>query len=246
MLQIFKTFDELAQGVAGYIFSAIGQTLSAQDRFSLVLSGGSTPRAAYTLLSEPAIARQVDWARVHIFWGDERCVPPDHNESNFRMARETLLSRLPFPERNIHRIQGELPPQQAAEAYLQQLEGFFGGQSGLPHFDLVLLGMGEDGHVASLFPGDAALEVVDRWVVAVEHDRPPAPLVARVTVTLPVINAARRVALIVSGSGKAERVRQALSGADAAETLPAQRVKPKQGELVWLLDGDAGKWINPI
>lgn len=246
MLQVFKTFDELAQGVVSYILLAIGQTLSAQDRFSLVLAGGSTPRAAYALLGEPATAGQIDWARVHIFWGDERCVPPDHNESNYRMARDTLLGRLPLPEYNIHRIQGELPPQVAADAYLQELEGFFVGQSGLPRFDLVLLGMGEDGHVASLFPGEAALEEVDRWVVAVKHNRPPAPLVDRVSVTLPVINAARRVALIVSGSGKAERVRQALSGADALETLPVQRVKPQQGELIWLLDEGSAKWINPV
>ena len=246
MLQVFKTFDELAQGVVSYILLAIGQTLSAQDRFSLALAGGSTPRAAYTLLGEPATAGRIDWARVHVFWGDERCVPPDHSESNYRMARETLLGRLPLPEHNIHRIHGELHPQRAAEAYLQELEGFFGVQSGLPHFNLVLLGMGEDGHVASLFPGDATLEEVDRWVVAVEHNRPPVPLVNRVSVTLPVINAARRVALIVSGSGKAERVRQALSGSDAAGILPVQRVRPIQGELIWLLDEDAAKWINPV
>jgi 6-phosphogluconolactonase len=242
---VFKDAGELALGAARNIQSIIRQTLSEQDRFSLVLSGGSTPRAIYTLLGQPPLLDHVTWSRVHFFWGDERCVPPDHAYSNYLMAYETLLSHLPLPSQNIHRIQGEILPGEAAGAYEQELAEFFGHKDRLPHLDLVMLGMGEDGHTASLFPGSPALDETERWIVAVEHTQPPTPLVSRISMTLPLLNAARRVALIVSGSNKAGLVRRAISGEKGPSLLPVQRVAPEDGELTWLLDEAAAQtWIG--
>jgi 6-phosphogluconolactonase len=172
---VFKDAQELSQGAAGYILSAIEQTLTKQDRFSLVLSGGTTPKAIYSLLGQPPLIGRVPWSRVHFFWGDERCVPPDHADSNYKMAFEALLARLSSPPQNIHRIQGEIPPDEAAAAYECAIAEFFGEENRHPRFDLILLGMGEDGHTASLFPGSPALDETGRWVVAVEHNQPPAP-----------------------------------------------------------------------
>ena len=233
---VFKDATDLAKGAAGHILSVIEQTLARQDRFSLVLSGGSTPKAVYTLMGQPPLVERVPWSRVHFFWGDERCVPPDHADSNYRMAYETLLAQLSLPPQNIHRIKGEISPEEAAASYERSIVEFFGEEIHPPRFDLVLLGMGEDGHTASLFPESPALDETQRWVVAVEHNRPPAPLVARVTMTLPLINAARLIALIVSRAAKASLVRRALSEVGDAPILPVQRVHPEGGEMVWLLD----------
>jgi len=235
-VNVFNNLQGLARGAAVYITSLINQTLSSQDLFSLMLSGGSTPRAVYTLLGSKAFAPQIDWAKVHIFWGDERCVPPDHSDSNYCMARETLLERVPLPGSNVHRICGELAPEVAALHYEGELVAFFGERSGEPRFDLIMLGMGDDGHIASLFPGSPALEEKSRLVSAVKHDQPPPPLIDRVSVTLPLINAARQVMLIITGEAKARRVAEAFSEADKLPSLPVQRVKPIQGEVIWLLD----------
>ena len=234
-VMVFKDAHELAQGAAGYILSAIEQTLTKQDRYSLVLSGGSTPKAIYALLGQPPLIGRVPWSRVHFFWGDERCVPPDHADSNYKMAFETLLARLSLPPQNIHRILGEIPPEEAAAAYESAIAEFFGEKNKPPRFDLILLGMGEDGHTASLFPGSPALGETRRWVAAVVHNQPPVPLVNRVTMTFPLINAARGLAVIVSGAAKAGVVRQALSEGETPK-LPVQRVNPQEGEQVWLLD----------
>jgi 6-phosphogluconolactonase len=240
---VYKDTTELAKGAADYILSAIGQTLTRQERFSLVLSGGSTPKAVYALLGQPPLVEQVSWSKVHFFWGDERCVPPDHADSNYRMAYETLLAQLALPPKNIHRILGEIPPEEAAVLYEQSMTEFFGEGIHPPRFDLVLLGIGEDGHTASLFPGSPALDESRRWTVAVEHTRPPIPLVARITMTLPLLNAARRIALIVSGAAKAEIMRRALSRAGEDPELPVQRLHPEDGEMVWLLDESAAHLV---
>lgn len=236
---VYKDTSELVQGAAEYILSAIEQTLSRQELFGLVLSGGSTPRAVYSWLSQPALAGRVPWSRVHFFWGDERCVPPDHAESNYHMAYETLLAPLELPPQNIHRIHGEIHGEEAAALYERSIAEFFGEETHLPRFDLILLGIGEDGHTASLFPGSPALDETLRWVVALEHTQPPTPIVSRITMTLPLLNSARRVAVIVSGSAKAGVVRRALSGDKLG--LPIQRVRPEGGEMVWLLDEAAAK-----
>ena len=241
---VYKDANELARQAAGYILSSIEQTLVGHERFSLVLSGGSTPKAIYTLLGQPPLVDRVPWSRVHFFWGDERCVPPDHADSNYCMAYETLLSHLVLPLQNIHRIQGEIPPEESAASYEQTITEFFGEHIRPPRFDLVLLGMGNDGHTASLFPDSPALDETQRWVVAVDHTQLPAPLVARVTMTLPLLNAARRIALIVSGAAKAGQVRRALSEDGDATVLPVQRVYPEDGEMVWLLDDAAANMIH--
>lgn len=215
--------------------------ISIQKRrcFTVALAGGNTPRHLYASLSTPEFSSQIDWENVHLFWGDERCVPPSHPESNFRMVREFL--QVPVPEQNIHRIQGELPPEEAAMRYEQELRAFFGE---IPRFDLILLGLGEDGHTASLFPTSPALHEQTRWVVDVSHAVPPPPLVPRVTLTLPVINHAREVLFLVSGSTKAERVAQILHGATTPEELPASAVQPLNGNLTWLLDQPAAALLK--
>jgi 6-phosphogluconolactonase len=179
---------------------------------------------------------------VYIFWSDERCVPPGLPDSNYLMACLALLDPARVPARNIHRIPGELEPLRAAARYEAQLRQFFAGD-GLPRFDLILLGLGEDGHTASLFPGSPALHEQERWAVAVEHTTPPPPLVPRVTLTLPVLNAAAHVIYLVSGANKAERLAQVLHGPVALEPLPAQLVSPANGALLWLVDRAAARGL---
>jgi 6-phosphogluconolactonase len=187
------------------------------------------------------LAPRVDWSRVHVFWGDERCVPPDHPDSNYRMAREALLDRVLLPEANVHRIEGELGPEEAAVAYERTLRAFFvehsgeGGGAAAPRFDLILLGMGKDGHTASLFPGHPVLEETKRWVAAVAVPA-IAPALPRVTLTLPVLNVAGGVTFVVAGREKREVLRAVLDNPETARDLyPAAMIQPR-GRLTWLLD----------
>ena len=176
-----------------------------------------------------------DWRLFHILWGDERCVPPDDLRSNYRMAKEALLDRVPIPADQIHRIRGEDDPEKAAADYERELRALLGSEG----LDLVLLGLGEDGHTASLFPGQAAVHEAARWVVAV-----PAPdgTMWRVTLTPAVLNAARNVTFVVSGAGKAQRLEQVLQGPFTPDILPAQSIRPTQGQLTWMVDeAAAGK-----
>ncbi|MCS6992594.1 MAG: 6-phosphogluconolactonase [Anaerolineales bacterium] len=202
---------------------------AAPERFSVALSGGSTPRALYERLATNEMAKRIPWEKVHLFWGDERCVPPDHPESNYGLTAAALLSRIPLPAENVHRVRGELPPAEAASLYEAELRAFFGET---PAFDLVFLGMGEDGHTASLFPGSPALAESVRWAVEVEHTAPPPPLVSRVTLTFQVLNAARQVVFLVTGAAKAGMFAQVWHGA----SFPAAQIRPRDGELLWLVD----------
>ncbi len=222
----------LMRAAADKFIKVAGRAQAAHGRFSVALSGGSTPAALYTLLAAPDFARQVDWARVHVFWGDERCVPPDHPQSNYRMAKETLLSRVPLPAENIHRIHGENDPKQAAMAYEELLRGFLKGES----LDLVLLGMGDNGHTASLFPGLPGVTEPVRWVLAQYVE---VVSMWRVTLTPVVINAAHYVAFLVAGAEKADRLRDVLEGPAQVEVLPSQAIQPATGELWWLVDAAA-------
>jgi 6-phosphogluconolactonase len=193
----------------------------------------------YRLLAEEPYRSEVPWRQVHLFWGDERCVPPDDPGSNYHMAEETLLRHVPVPSENVHRVQGELAPEQAARAYARDLEDFFCG----PHtrFDLMLLGLGSDGHTASLFPDSTILQETVRLAAAAEahyEDRPA----SRITLTLPVINTSRHVLFLVSGSSKAEILQQVLS--KPGGPLPAQRVQPRAGELIWLVDEAAASELD--
>ena len=213
----------------------------AADRgrpLTVSLTGGSSPRQLFTLLASDEYRRRIDWSRLHLFWGDERCVPPAHPRSNFGMAHRLLLSRVPIPEQNVHRIRGELPPLEASRRYEEELERFF---SGPPRFDLVHLGMGDDGHVCSLFPFDPLLLESERRV-GIALSRADAEW--RVSLTFPVLNAARRVEFLVFGASKAERVRQVLLGARDPLRVPAQGVSPAPGQVTWWLDTAAAKCLG--
>lgn len=241
-VNVYPDVPALTQAAAELFVRAANEAVSARGAFSVMLSGGSTPRALHTRLVSDEFKSRVDWPRVHIFWGDERCVPPDHPDSNYRMARETLLDHLTIPASNVQRIRGEAEPTVAADEYERALRAFVG--NALPQIDSIFLGMGDDGHTASLFPHSPAIHETARWVVSVAHTTPPPPLVARVTVTPVVINAARRVAFLVTGASKAERLRQVLRGAYQPDELPSQVVRPTDGELLWFVDPEAGKLVS--
>jgi len=235
-LEVVADGEALARKAAGYIVRIAGEAIAARGQFSIGLPGGSTPRALFKRLASPAWASRIDWARAHVFWGDERCVPPDHAESNYRLAREMLLDRVPLPPEHSHRIAGELAPAEAARRYEAELRAFFSGderEMPQPRFDLLLLGMGEDGHTASLFPGTTALRETERW--AVENYVPRLDS-WRVTLTVPAINAAAHVLFLVSGAAKAETLRAVLHGPRQPEIYPAQLVRPQAGRLLWLVD----------
>jgi 6-phosphogluconolactonase len=236
---ILADAEALAHSAAQRFVTLAQEAATSRGRFSIALSGGSTPGALYRLLAEEPYQGQVPWAEVHLFWGDERCVPPDDPGSNYRLAKETLISRMPIPAGNVHRLRGELEPEEAARAYAREVRDFFCGPR--PRFDLVLLGLGEDGHTASLFPGSPALQERERLAVAAEahyQDRPA----QRVTLTLPAINAARQVLFLVAGSAKAGIVQAVLEGPGAH--LPAQMVQPTAGRLTWLLDAAAASQLK--
>lgn len=244
-IQVYPDSGTLAHAAAGYFSTLAADCITRKGVFSVVLSGGSTPRAVYRLLAGAEYSGKVDWGHVYVFWGDERCVPPGHPDSNYHMARETFLDQVPLPEANIYRIQGELPPAHAAELYEEDLKKFFSKVAGFdpgighPAFDLVFLGMGEDGHTASLFPDALGLDLQQRWTVPVEHNLPPLPLVDRVTLTPLLINAASNVVFLVSGASKAQRVAQVLEGSARPDLIPAQLIRPSHGELIWMLDVEA-------
>ncbi|MFP4393886.1 MAG: 6-phosphogluconolactonase [Anaerolineales bacterium] len=226
-IRVYADALALARGAAQHVMMWEAAALAERDRFVIALAGGSTPRQTYTLLATDAFAEQLDWERIHVFWGDERCVPPTHPESNYRMARETLLDHVPIPAPHVHRIPGELGPEEAAATYARELRALFGADP--IRFDVILLGLGRDGHTASLFPGTEALQMDDRPVAA---NYAPRLESWRITLTLPVINAARHVGFIVSGEHKAET----LARVQAGSPLPAARVRPDPGQLVWLVD----------
>jgi 6-phosphogluconolactonase len=233
---VLPTPEAVAEAAANRIVAAARNAIRRRGRFRIALSGGSTPWAVYALLSTPPRVAAVDWSRVEFFWGDERCVPPNHPESNYGVARELLLDHLPaVKEGAIHRMPADLPDhEREAQRYQAELARAFGASPGAarpPAFDLVWLGMGRDGHTASLFPGSPALEERRRWVVA---SRAPAPAAWRMTLTLPIINAARSVLFVVTGADKARPLSAARSGLD---DLPAARVHARS--TLWLVDAAA-------
>lgn len=248
---ITKTIDELVRTAATDIVNAARAAVAARGVFSIALSGGATPRLLYEALASPAIAAEAPWEDMRFFWGDERHVPPDHPDSNFRMAREALLDHVPVPPQNMHRIIAELPnADTVAVAYADDIRQSFeldeslglNGQVALPRFDLILLGLGEDGHTASLFPHSPALAERKRLVVA-----NPVPKLGttRITITLPVINNAARVWFMITGGSKARVLRDVIEGPYDPERLPSQYVNPTDGELVLLLDATAAAELSP-
>lgn len=238
-VHVFADHAALAKAAAQRFIALARKSIAVHGSFHVALAGGTTPRAVYQYLAEPAIASQVDWSRVHIYFGDERCVDPDNEDSNYYMASKALLRHLgDLPAVNVHRIHGEdSQPELAAREY-----GILLGSklrqtaSGFPVFDLVLLGMGDDGHTASLFPETDILEVKDHSVAAVYVEGKQA---WRISLTLACINHAEHVMFIVSGEGKAERLRDVLCPREGQPAFPAQRVKPVLGDVSWYLDAAA-------
>lgn len=234
--------DETAlyRAAAERVVQIAGEAIKARGSFHLVLSGGRTPEGLYTALAQPEFAERVDWQHTHVYFGDERTVPPEHADSNFRLAHECLLAHVPVPDTQVHRMAGEHPAAEAAAAYAEVLARHVPSEHGWPRFDLVLLGMGLDGHVASLFPDTTALTVTDATVVAVYV---PKLNTRRITLTFPVLNHARHVLLLVAGAKKAAVVQQALREPSGPHPLPVQCLRP-QGELEWFLDAQAGAGLR--
>ena len=227
----FPSPDALATAAAERILSALREALAARGRASLVLSGGSTPEPVFRRLAARPDA--LDWPRVHVFWSDERCVPPDDADSNYGLARQTLLDALPIPEAQVHRMACESGgPADAAQRYADTLRAYFDGAEAL--FDVTLLGLGADGHVASLFPDDDAVDAPNGWVMATEAP-PSSPVAPRLTLTLPALNASRLVLFLVAGASKREALRRVLRPTDPEAPLPAARVRPV-GDLAWYVD----------
>jgi 6-phosphogluconolactonase len=218
-----------------------GEAICSHGEFTLCLSGGSTPQKVYDLLAT-RFHLSVDWKEVQFFWGDERCVPPGHPESNYAMAQRAMLSNLELRPSQVHRILGEKPPDEAARAYEGEIRAACALEPGeFPRFDLVLLGLGENRHTASLFPGSPALHEQQRIAVAVAVD---AEVRNRITLTPPAINNARRVMFIVSGPAKAPAVRDVVEGPLHPDRFPAQIVAPGDGELSWMLDRAAASLLS--
>jgi len=234
-IKVFDSAAELFRGAAEEFCRLGTEAITKRGRFSVALSGGSTPKGLHHELATTFSSR-LPWNKVFFFWGDERHVPPDFPESNFRMAKETLLSQLPIPSENISRMHAELPDaEQAAHLYQDHLREFFRTSPGeFPRFDFILLGVGPDGHTASLFPGTKALEEQQRWVVGnwVEQHS-----TWRITFTYPVLNHAANVMFLMSAASKAEIVYRVLR--DPSANLPSQKVQPANGNLMWYLDKGA-------
>ena len=210
----------------------LAEKSSAQQPFSVALSGGTTPRRVYELLANDEFTSKVNWQFVHIFFGDERAVPHNDPASNYGMALATFISRVPIPQSNVHPILGAGDPQKNARSYEQELKSFFAG-SAWPQFDLVLLGMGEDGHTASLFPGSKGISEKNAWVIANWVERLNE---FRITLTAPAINAAAQILFLVTGANKSSPLAAVLNGPFQPELLPAQVIKSDQGELIWMVD----------
>ncbi len=238
-LMCYPDAEALARGGASWLLTHVLAAVSAgRQRPALCLAGGSTPRRLYEILASPDVAPRFPWERVHWFWGDERFVPHDHPDSNYRMVRAALLSRAPIPEANIHPIpagDAGLSPDEAAAAYERTLKQFYGADAldpARPLFDAMLLGLGEDGHTASLLPGEPVLEERTRWVVAVAHGRPE----VRITLTYPALESSRDIAFLVAGAAKRSALARARAGDSA---LPAAHVRATGGRLHWLADDAA-------
>lgn len=241
-VKIFATPPEMSEAAARLFTATSAEAVSLRGRFTAALSGGRTPVELYTQLAKAPLASQIPWARVHLLWSDERCVPPNHPDSNYRMVRELLLDHVPIPPANVHRMPGEMDPVEAAARYEEQLREFFIPRgNGFPVFDFILLGLGEDGHTASLFPGTRTIRESARWVLGHYVDEQKG---WRITLTPPVINAARKVVFIVAGTGKASVLRDILEGPYQPDLLPAQVVRPDGGELLWMLDRDAAALLK--
>ncbi len=241
-VKIFPDFPALSNEAAKLFVKLSTASIKKKKSFSVALAGGSTPRKLYQLLALPEYKEQIPWSGVHLFWGDERCVPPSHPDSNYRMVQEILLTKVQIPSENIHRMPGEIDPEKGARIYDQELREFFAGE-GAPHFDLVILGLGKDGHTASLFPSNPSLKEEDRFVVPVDS---PEAKHKRLTLTYPVINQAKTILFLVAGEEKAEILSQVFQKEKNSELIPAHGVKAVNGELYWFLDERAAALLKQL
>jgi len=233
-------FTDLARKGAKIFSQAAKESIEKRGRFAVAISGGSTPRSMHSMLGEEPFYSDIPWDKTDIFWADERCVPNNHPDSNFGAAKKDFLDRVPIPKGHIHPLQGDLSPEEGALWYQQKLIKFFQRKEDeFPLFDLIFLGIGTDGHTASLFPGQSALNEMKRWVVAVKGGNPD---VNRLTLTFPVINRGKQIVFMISGKKKASVVKTALKGIQSG--LPAQLVQPLKGTLIWLLDREAASLLD--
>lgn len=248
IIEFFPDPESLAVAAVQYILKIGCRAVEERGRFLWVLAGGSTPLKVYSLLAGQGSSQILDWEYVHLFWGDERCVDYQHPDSNFRSVQQTLLEKVRIPQANIHPIPVLFSPEAASRQYYDRINSVLSEGEGLingfPRFDLVMLGLGADGHTASLFPSSPALHEKHRWVVYVPHDQKPPPLVDRITLTLPVINNAAHVIFLVTGSNKAGALKQVLSEGKSADPLPAALVQPHSGSVVWFVDSAAAAGLK--
>ncbi|MGD2216983.1 MAG: 6-phosphogluconolactonase [Gemmatimonadales bacterium] len=242
-IRVFQSADLVAEAAAEVFVRAARQAVDSARLFNVALSGGSTPVRLFKLLAAEPYRDRIPWHDVHLFWGDERTVPPDHPDSNFGAAHDALLSKLELPRHNVHRIRAELAdPREAAAEYEAELRRHFGlAEAETPRFDLAYLGMGTDGHTASLFPGSEALEerhrlAVAHWVEELGGHR--------ITLTPPVLNSAACILFLVTGGEKAETLREVLEGAADPPRYPVQLIRPEGGELLWYIDKQAGRLLG--
>lgn len=238
-VELLKSPELVAAVGAALFLSSATDAIAREGRFTVAFSGGSTPIPLYKRIAEQAADSGIDWEKVHLFWADERCVPPGHPDSNFRLVSDNLLTRLPAPGPTVHRIRGELPPEEAARACEAELAHCFPG-SAVSSFDMIWLGVGADGHTASLFPDMDPAALAGRTAVSVHPAGAKHP---RVTLTLRVINNARHVVFLVTGKDKADIVAEILEGKDGC-SCPAALVAPTDGKLTWLLDRAAAERLD--
>lgn len=240
MIRICDDLEALSHATAELFTAEARQAVTDHGRFSVALSGGDTPRRTYELLAQEPFRAQVPWQNTHIFWGDERCVPANDLRSNARMAHQALLDNVPIPQHQVHPMVCDRSPQVAAAEYEALLRDFFA--DGRPRFDLILLGLGENGHTASLFPGTSVLDEQQRWVADVYLAEEG---LHRLTLTPAALNQAALVVFLVSGYVKASILRKVFEDTQDPSDIPARLIKPAHGELLWLVDRDAARLLQP-
>lgn len=240
---VFKNYEELCRQTAQQILALSQEKIETKGSFNLALSGGVTPKGVYTMMGGPSYRGEFNWEKIHLFWGDERWVPSDHPLSNYHMVAEALLTKADIPIENIHPIRTqEKTAEDSASLYEKELNSFFGLKAGeFPEFDLILLGMGRDGHIASLFPNDKALSVSGKGVTAA---RPRDLDQARVTLTLPAINHSDNIMILVSGREKSEAIQKVFQEHEAGPELPVQKILAPHGKVSWLLDQGAAALLD--
>ena len=237
-LHIANDTKQLSQDLAAWLSDYIKDVLSKQDRFTFVLSGGSTPKQLYALLAESPYKEAIDWQKIHFFWGDERAVPFEDSRNNAKMCYDELLNKVPVNAANIHIMRTDIGPEESAVAYEKVLKEYFEGAE--TTFDLVLLGMGDDGHTLSLFPGTEVIHEQNAWVTAFYL---PSQEMYRITLTAPIVNHAACVAFLAAGSGKAETLKHVLRGERNVDLYPSQIIQPIKGQLHWFVDEAAAALI---